>query len=254
MIKNVYYRNVLRRNSFLESQAKALQSWAVSYPRLLLEVFIRKNFGERYFSMGQAALMFLFLFIFPMFYTYGEYSIYHSVPIGILWGRYTTWYAFIFAFYYFAIQRQKEIKVNPSVYDFAKFSLYGGEVNSLFSEFGKKDGKIDWRKVETLYEPAPFLAAGIVLWLIGQPLGILLTVSALLYTAGYNLAYLEGDHFVMDRIDERLMNAELTEIFVNDVEPKDAKYVNFRGRKPNDPELRKKVAETFQEEDSATVI
>ena len=59
MTKNIYYRTVIQRNSMLKSQVQALSSWAVSYPRLVLEVFIRKNFGERYFFMPTAVIVFL---------------------------------------------------------------------------------------------------------------------------------------------------------------------------------------------------
>lgn len=238
----------------LASQVKALRSWAVSYPRLLLEVFIRKNFGERYFSMSTAVTIFGILVLIPLAADWQEVFVYRHFPIGILWGKFTLWYAFAGAFLYFSILRNREIAVNPSVYDFAKFSLYEGDVNPIFSDFGKKDGKVDWRKVEILYEPAPFLAAGILLWLIGQPLGILLTISAIMYMGGYNLAYMEGDHFIMDKIDEIIMNEELEKVFVNDTDAKDARGVRFQGRKPVGSEMREKVAEMFIEEDVATVL
>lgn len=252
MTKNVYYRAVVQRNQMTAAQLQALSSWVVSYPRLLLEVFIRKNFGERYFNAGFSYIAFTVLFLFPIFTTMGQYEFFHYIPIGIMWSKYTTWYAFLGAFLYFSIIRQREIAVNPSVYDFAKYSLYSGDVHPFFVNLSP--GKPNWRKIETLYEPAPFIAAGIVLLLIGQPLGWLLLVSGISYMGGYNLAYIQGDHFIMDKIDEIIMNEELTKVFVDDADAKDSRGVRFQGRKPTGSEMRQKVNEMLYEETSATVL
>src|SRR3984957_16862991 len=116
MTKNLYYRHIIKRNTMLENQVQALGSWAVSFPRLLLEVFIRKNFGERYFSMPTAVGIFLILILIPLGSSYSEIAFTHHFPLGILWGKYTLWYAFAGAFLYFSILRNREIAVNPSVF------------------------------------------------------------------------------------------------------------------------------------------
>jgi len=250
MTKNIYYRTVIQRNSMLKSQVQALSSWAVSYPRLVLEVFIRKNFGERYFFMPTAIIVFLILVLIPLGSSWAEIAYTRNFPLGILWGKFTLWYAFAGAFLYFSILRNREIAKNPSVYDFKKFSLYQGDINPVFVKFRKTEGEPDWRKIETMYEPAPFLAAGIILWLIGQPLGILLFVCGIMYSGGYSLAYLQGDHFIMDKIDEILMNEELEEVFVDGKDPKDARGVRFQGKKPIGEDMRRKVAEMFTEEET----
>src|SRR6056297_2426434 len=55
-----YFRKVYRRFSIkliLLSFFYQISSW----PRLVIEVFIRKNMGERYFSIGQSIIVFLIL-------------------------------------------------------------------------------------------------------------------------------------------------------------------------------------------------
>src|SRR5580698_10190152 len=64
MKKNLYYRDTLRRENMLKVFILSLFSLFASYPRLLLEVFIRKNFGARYFKLSSAlTVAFLLAFV-----------------------------------------------------------------------------------------------------------------------------------------------------------------------------------------------
>ena len=61
MKKSLYYEHVFRRTNaikeFIYSFFLAIASW----PRLLLEVFLRRNMGERYFSFSTAVILLLIL-------------------------------------------------------------------------------------------------------------------------------------------------------------------------------------------------
>ncbi|CAG5011145.1 hypothetical protein DYBT9275_04891 [Dyadobacter sp. CECT 9275] len=57
MKTNLYYRAVFRRQSMLNEFVMDFFLYFCSYPRLMLEVFVRKNFGERYFSFFSALMI-----------------------------------------------------------------------------------------------------------------------------------------------------------------------------------------------------
>ena len=260
MKKNIYYRRVLRRENKLQNAIFDFFLKFCSYYRLVLEVFIRKNFGVRYFSMASVVTVGMFLLFLPIglrllpFPThYNSMADYTADQGWHFWVRYAAWYLFTFAFFYFAWQRRKEIRRNPSVFDFGKFSLYSGDIDPRFFNlhpFGKKP---TIRQVETLFEPALFFAAGGALWLIGQKLGVLLMTCSVFYGLGYAGAYKKGDDFVMDKIDEMILNEDLEDVFVNDVVNSE-RGVRFYADKPDDKTLRRKLADAMVEDGPAEEV
>ena len=54
MTKNLYYRTVFMRVNSIKEIILGFFLAIASYPRMLLEVFTRKNMGERYFSLATA--------------------------------------------------------------------------------------------------------------------------------------------------------------------------------------------------------
>jgi hypothetical protein len=252
MQKNLYYRTVLRRQNVLKNFFLDGFLNAASYPRLLLEVFVRRNFGERYFNFASAVTVFVLGALIPVIlnktgnfirrgYGYSEGSNF--------WTSYTTWYLFLFAFLYFAWQRRKEVKRNPSVFDFGRFSLYSGDIHPAFLNV-KIAGKVQsTRTIETLIEPGIFLLAGLLLGLLGQQVSWLLVISSLAYRFSYVAAYKHGDNFVMDMIDESILNEELESAFINNEDASNTRGVRFYARKPNSKMLRRKLSTHFTETD-----
>ncbi len=268
MKKNLYYRNTLRRENMLKVFILSLFSMFASYPRLLLEVFIRKNFGERYFKLSSALTVAFVLALCPYLWIKlatlwfrvssiippGTSSMLSNYPIGAdsttmmshsssmlshapsLWPEYLTWYIFLILFVLMSIKHYFDIKRNPSVFDFAKFSLYAGKINPLFFKI-----KNDPRLVECLIEPAVFFVVGFVLHFVGQKLGGLLIFCSVVYALSYAAAYWSGDNFVMDKIDEIICNEELEKAFVDDSDEDKTRGFRFRGKKPQDHDMRKKI-------------
>lgn len=259
MQKNLYYRTVFQRQNLFKKFFLDLFLSIASYPRLLLEVFIRKNFGERYFSFATAITIAILLALFPLAssklgslfsggYGYGRYGNHDS---GISWSKFATWYVFLAAFVFFSYKRWQEVKRNPSVFDFGRFSLCTGDIHPFF--FGLKIGgkPISVRAIEILCEPSVFFAAGILLWLLSQPLGGLLVFSSIFYALGYAGAYRNGDNFVMDKIDEMILNQETERAFIEDEATENTRGVRFYAKKPNSRELREQVADSMIEDDDA---
>ena len=262
MKKNLYYRAVFQRKNVLKDFILNLFLALSSYPRLLLEAFIRKDFGERYFKLSSALTVAVVLGAFPFvatevlaFFTptrgggmmmFGETRRNDSAD---LMPDYLGWFIYLAAFVFLAFRHHRDIKRAPSVFDFARFSKYTGKVNQTFFRFNLPDRKTDLRRVECLLEPALFFVLGFLLYLIGQKLGNLLMVCSVFYGFSYAAAYFIGDNFVMDKIDEIIVNQELEKSFVDDKDESETRGFRFRGFKPNSAEGRRKVLPRMTDED-----
>lgn len=249
MKRNLYYKTVLRRTNSVKMGFLSFFLALASWPRLLLEVFIRKNFGERYFSLATAVIIFLILAFAPMFrgfarmYSYGNNGLWETIKDD------PTWYIFLVAFLVACYFRQKEVQREPSVFDFARYSLSSGNINPFFYNikmFGKEP---DPRTVATILEPGFFFIVGLALFLMKQPVGVLIIICSICYSLGYMGAYYQGDEFVMDRIDEMICNEEMFASFVEGKDSSQTRGFNpYTGRKPADRNMRQKVADSFTED------
>lgn len=240
MQKNLYYRSVLRRENLFKVFILGLFGSIASYPRLLLEVFFRKNFGERYFNLASAIYLTLILAVVP-FAAKGLMRYFDDDGSSSFWMHYATWYIFLGLFLLKSIQHYQAMKRTPSVYDFARYSLSSGSTHPQFFKVQIPGINPDRRNIEILLEPGLFFILGIVLWLIGQKVGILLTICSIFYSFSYQLAYHNGDNFVMDKIDEIICNEELKKAFVDDVHEDETRGFRFMGRRPENPEMREKI-------------
>jgi hypothetical protein len=241
MKKNLYFRQSIRRQNLLSTFFFSSVSSLASWPQLLLSVFIRKNFGERHFTLASSITVAVILALMPLWYVIKSWA-YQIFSWGDFFILYSSWYVFIAAFLFYSVKRAKEIRHNPSVYDFKKYSFYTGDILPYFKNMGTKKEVVNYRIIETVFEPAPFLAGGIILWLIGQPLGLLIVICSFIYGLSYEAEYRLGDHFVMNKIDEIICNENLEKAFVFDQDPDDTQGFRFYGRKPQSEEMRKKIA------------
>jgi hypothetical protein len=259
MQKNLYYRTVTQRRNFFKDLFFSIFLSISGFPRMFLEVFIRKNFGERYFNFGIAIFGSILLFFYPfvvnfigLFYrykmsSYGGYGPNPSINWWDFFLQYGSLYLFIFLFLKTAWKREKELRSNPSVFDFAKFSLYSGDINPAYYEVPWREKKLTIRTAECFMEPLPFFGVGLILFFFGQTLGTFFMICSVIYCISYMAAYYNGAHFVMDKIDEMIMNEELENAFVDDLDPSQTRGVRFYGEKPTDADLRRKLSESFVE-------
>jgi hypothetical protein len=267
MKRNLYYRTMLRRDNLLKKAIFSFFQMFASYPRLLLEVFIRKDFGERYFQLNSALSITAILALWPVLKTkilapfhhldeaymmqseMSDNPLSHHMPDTSLMPHYLVWYLFLALFLVFCFIRRAEIKRNPSVFDFAKFSLYSGTINPLFFKIQLPWRKTNTRLVETIFEPALFFVAGLILWkLLHQGIGLVVVISSIFYSLSYAADYAAGDNFIMDKIDEMIANEELEKSFVEGVESDKTRGFNMRAAAPADIEMRRKVLPLMTDE------
>lgn len=249
MKRNLYYRTVFRRHNVIQEAFLGFFLALCSWPRLVLEVFLRRNMGERYFSMATVISIAVLLALFPTGLNALRERFYRPMPSGDFWLHYATWYGFIAAFLHQSYQRHQEIKRLPSVYDFKRFSLSAGLIHPWFwnLEFLGKQG--DERQIATLLEPGFCFAVGLGLAILGQPIGSVLIWCSLFYALSYQAAFKNGDHFVMDKIDEMIANEEMVKSFVDGQSPDDTRGFSFLGRRPADPNLRRQLVDSFFEQE-----
>jgi hypothetical protein len=264
MKKNLYYRKVIRRENLFNKFIFAFFLGFASWPRLLLEVFIRKNFGERYFKLSSAITVAFILIGIP-FLLHGFHNTIafmnddgdtetniNAAPN--FYKAYYGWFAFVGLFLIVSYIRWQEIRKNPSVFDFAKFSLYAGDISPIFSNLKLGVKKASTRLIETILEPLPFLILGVILYFLGQKLGILLIVSSVCYCLGYVAAYDHGDNFVMDKIDEIICNEELKNAFVDGMDEKQTRGFRFVGNVPEKAEQRTQLLPLMTEDDEESAV
>ena len=190
-------------------------------PRLLLCVFVRKNFGERHFNIASALILGLILFLPFIAYAIG---LQHAAPF-LAWIEFFnfSWLLFIAAFIFASYKHHKTQGFKLTEYDFDKYSQYQG------TEI------IPWKKVlgrfninpklmpilkETLFEPAIFFFIGIILTIIPptRAVGITLIISSIVYGLSYLTAYWKARIFMLAKNDERIFNEDIAKIFLKDAD------------------------------------
>lgn len=272
MKKNAYYQQVLKPNHsqqlIIVQALLGLAQW-LSMP---LKVFVRKRFGERYFSFFSVCLILALLAIYPLwasrawfhFYTwwrelfrsdeYGGFGYSRDFEWGSFLGHYLSWYLLLLACFIKAKQRQKEIEREPSVFDFARYSMSSGEVWSWFYEVPLIKKPIDIRKIETFVEPLFFFLIGVVLSYFNQYIGYYIILASLLHWWSLRTFYRMGDHFLMDQIDEMICNEDLAHTFLDAKDDGSDRGFRFYGYRPADPEHRQRLFDNFLDDDEAVEV
>ncbi|PZR20508.1 MAG: hypothetical protein DI539_10680 [Flavobacterium psychrophilum] len=237
---------------------------------LLIEVFTRKDFGERYFRLSSVLTVTAVLGFLPVLLIKLQAMLGNSSAVADVYGLdemgemaqvyapaaktslmpdYLCWYIFLALFLALGIKHKIDLARNPSVFDFAKFSLYRGNVHPFFYRMKLPRIETTPRIVECILEPVAFFIVGLFFYLIGQKLGILLIVTSLLYAYSYVAFYHHGDNFVMDKIDQMISNEELEAAFVLDKSDDETRGFTFRGRKPKTETMRREILPLFTQQD-----
>ncbi len=241
MKKRMYYQSMFRRQFFIKMLVLDYFYSASELFRVPIEMLIRKNFGERYFGLYVSVVIGLFLLAYP--FLSSKYNLHGEMDAATLLQYFGTWYLYTATYIYCLFKRYREVRREPSVFDFARFSLSTGTIHPFFTERFLKDGKVNFRRIQTLAEPGVFFIAGAILSFLSQPIGYLLFICSIVYSLGYVAAYTKGDEFVMDKIDEMICNRELSATFVDGNES-DTGF-QFYGTRPNDEKLREDLYESM---------
>lgn len=246
-----YFHVVYRRTNILADGLLHIMQMLLSWPCLIVEVFLRSHMGRRHFSMVSAILAFALLIVIPVVVArMGSMGYYGGGGFGYILGKNATWYAFALAFLGFSFYRRKEIGSKTSEYDYGHFSLSSGESLPLFDRLENYGLKVNPRRTAIFYEPAVFLIAGLLLAVMGQAVGLLLMFCGLCYSWNNVLAYRRGDDFILDKIDEAICKEELAANFLGEKKASQSRGFNFYGFRPGNPDLRRKIVDSFSDDDA----
>lgn len=249
MIKtNEYYTIVYERNNRLKERFLSFFFDISSYPRLLLEVFIRRDMGRRYFSLSHCigwGIIFLFL---PFLLPANHGQAWHEIVLDH-WG----WYLYLVAFGIFSRKRYLECKFPWGYFDFDHFTKYTGTRLPQVNNFTFKGKAVNVRSLDVYVEPLLMTAVGLLAFSLGQGLlGGLLTICAGVYSLSYRAAYQMGQDFVLDKIDKAIANGWYTGTFLNG-SPQTSNF-NFYGPKPSSSDIRNGLADLFRDDDDGTDV
>ena len=256
MRKNHYYRSVLKPDHGQQLIIITILQALAQFLSLPLKVFVRRDFGERYFSLPLVVIILVALAVVPyQFGTFTEYSYGgRGLSKTIKWdeflGHYLTWYGLLLLCLRVSLKRDREITRSRSSFDFGKYSLYSGKIWDWFYTIIKiKKQRPTIRQVEIIIEPAFFFLIGLVLLLTQQWIGAYLMFASLLECWAAWMMYRSGDNFVLDTIDEMICNQDMAETFIEGRADETERGFRFYGQIPLDPDNRQKVAEAFYDGD-----
>ncbi|MGK4567329.1 hypothetical protein [Flavobacterium sp. 3HN19-14] len=237
--------NLLKYNIF------GMLTGFASYHRLMIEVFTRKNFGERYFNLASALTVAIFLAMLPVAFTYIQYGIHINTmrvygglggmvepqEFKVKWWAYISWYAFIALFLKYSWKHKKAQRPTKSLFDFTKYSQYDGDIHPIFREQKFSFIETNTKNIECYFEPAPFFICGFFLALIGQYFGWFLMLSSIVYCVSYIAAYEASKHDLLSQIDQIILNEDMEKVFVKGM----AGRVKYRGIVPDSEDERRQL-------------
>lgn len=250
---NLYYKTIVQRKEVAKDVIIVVFLFFISWPRLLMEVFLRKNFGERYFSLGTVIFLATALFFVPIGVDKlgSIYSGGYSSTISIIFKN-ITWYIYLAALLYVSFLRRQEIKREIGTFDFNRYSCYDGDIHPRFYEFKFKGKPATRRQISIFLEPGFLFLIGVVLYVCQQLLGPLIIFCSLCYATGYQGDYIRGDHFILDTIDEMIANEHMVESFVDGRKPEETNGFEMKGNGPINPDLRKQVVDNIIDTEPAS--
>lgn len=245
MKQNLYQRAIFKRYNMLKYSILGLSFLLASYPRLLIEVFIRRDFGHRYFNLSSSITVFLILAWLPMMGSYDIdfETIYYAIIADPLW------YGYLFAFLFFSFKRHKELRVKAGSYDHSWFSQSAGVSLEWFENIKFRGKHFTNRTIEIWLEPLAFFLAGLLLLLLQNILGILLVICAVIYSLSYRAAYAIGDGLIYDMIDTNIIGRSTVKFYEEGEETVEETGVQFYTNRIKNKELGRYISDAMQGKD-----
>lgn len=235
-----------RNNAALEFFTSFFMMFA-SHASAIVEVFLRRRFGERYITLAQSIGLFLF-----MNFVYGYLDDWFRLKGG-------QFFLFLFSvvFLGLAIYHRLEINKYGTAYDFKRFSLSDGDIAPFWWKIiGKRflGLKISSYHVRVLLEPAIPILVGILfsLFEFSQAVGVILIFCGFVYGLRNFTKAQKGRNWVLDNIDKKISNEMKYDVFIGRKPKKDTKGVYLPIELPEDEQTRTALCNTVSSSMSDT--
>ena len=222
--------------AFIIGSLASLSSW----PASIIEAFMRRKFGERYFTLSTCLSIFIIMLIGGV-----------AMADKIGYAYFITWFIFAGIYLWFSIRHRLEIKKYGTAYDFERFSLCDGRIHKFWWQIiGKEYGgiKVNRYLVHVLLEPAVPVLVGFIL--IANPytraVGTLLMVCGILFAFRSFVKAQSARNSVLDIIDDQITAQYQREVIMEEKPMEETAGLYLPIELPTNPELRGKIADHLE--------
>ncbi len=240
--QNIFRTVSVGRINFLFEFVTGLLFSLSSYPSYIVEVlFLRKKFGERYFTTANAFFISIILII--LWFTIGDQG---QEYIGVMW------LPFIGLFLFQAIRHRREIKKFGTTYNFDRFSYSDGEIHPLWWKIINKEiwgFKVTQYHVHILLEPAVPIIIGMILAFIPPTRGVGILINYCGFFFGFRSfmkAHIARGH-VLDTIDEQLVAKWKHDVLVEEKPKSETKGLSLPIKLPKSREIREQLSNSIDD-------
>ncbi|WP_303316851.1 hypothetical protein Q4Q34_08585 [Flavivirga abyssicola] len=233
--RNIFIEVHQGRTNLIRDFIMGLFMFFASHASAIVEVFLRKRFGERYITLAQSIGIFI---AFIVLYSFAD-----DIYGGVLDSSFTLIFAFIFLG--MSIYHRLEIRKYGTTYEFKRFSYSDGEIFPFWKNIiGKKIAgfKITRYHIHVLFEPAiPFFVGFLFMTtnpftgLIGQ---IIFLCSIIYGIRNFHKAQ-QGRNWVLDNIDKKITSEMKYDVFIGRKPKQETKGVYLPIELPEDENVRK---------------
>ncbi|KYP12907.1 MAG: hypothetical protein A1D16_10270 [Flavihumibacter sp. CACIAM 22H1] len=183
--------NQERSNVLLTIILNMIPSLLYSYSRLLLEVFIRKNMGRRYFSFASYGTMVLFLLFFPVgvlwvypYFLWFPRRHFGASDMDYLQQLFEGWYYLFIVFTIAGFVRWLE-SLKKVIINLSESSVSSGESYILKYWVKWFGNSVTPRQVETIVEPSFCFLIGLVIYFFSRCVGETIMGASFFYSLSY---------------------------------------------------------------------
>ncbi|WP_394972562.1 hypothetical protein [uncultured Croceitalea sp.] len=212
------------------------------YPSFIAEVFLRKKFGERYFTLMTA--IFIFATMITLFIIAGEQ--------GPRFFGYT-WPLFAMFFLVVSIKHRLEIIKYGTTYNFDRFSYSDGHILPFWWDYIGKEYygvTITRYRVHVFLEPAIPVVIGLFLSVIPftRAIGVLIFTSGIFFgIRNFIKAHIARGH-ILDIIDEQIAMEAKHDVLVEQKPITETKGISFPIELPKSKALRQQLSDSMDNE------
>lgn len=224
----------LHRNNLIKPLIQHVVVGLSSYPALLIELFTRKKFGQRYMSVASCVTAILAMFFFAILLqstqrtflslfgirSHGSYFGFSEILV-LMFGLVA---------YFKAIQHKRERMKLGGTLDFNRYSrswgipcAYWHKLEKMLPTFLLKKIPFNNHNIRQYYEPFSAILIGLILiaFPFGRTLGMILFFCGILYYARTRIQFSWGRAYVLDHIDQVILNEELHKFWTGALEEND---------------------------------
>ncbi|GFZ79686.1 hypothetical protein GCM10011531_06990 [Aquaticitalea lipolytica] len=218
-----------------------------SYPSYIVEVFMRKHFGERYFSFSVAVIISLTM-LYPFIFLGNRVR----GALGI------SWLLFTLLFLYKSIRHRMEYKRFSMTYNFDRFSYADGEIFDFWYDLiGTKllGLTVTRYRILVLFEPAIPVLIGLLLMLVKftRPIGILIFFSGLLFGYRNTMKAYAARSYVLDAIDEQIVSKWKYDVIMEEKPKSQTGGLSFPIELPKSNDIRQNLIDNVDEKNQLDI-